>query len=51
MVTRARAGITKPNHLYDDYVMKADVEVQCEEACLLAAEEPASVVAALNKEC
>ena len=52
MTTRARDGIVQPNPRYDDYVMTADVEaLEITEICLVAAEEPASVDAALNEAC
>jgi hypothetical protein len=52
MTTRARDGIVQPNRLYDDFVMAAEAEAhEVEEQCLAAAEEPASVDAALSEAC
>ena len=50
MITRARHGIVKPKD-FSDYVMKADAEVLDYDLCLVAAEEPDSVDAALSEDC
>ena len=52
MITRARDGIVQPNKLYDEFVLAAEVDAfEMDEQCLAAAEEPASMDAALSEAC
>jgi hypothetical protein len=52
MTTRVRDGIVQPNPRFNDYVMIIDDELaEYDELCLIAAEEPADVDAALNEAC
>ena len=52
MITRARDGIVQPVSKYQDFVMAAEAVMDDEDdRCLAAAEEPASVDAALSEAC
>ena len=50
MITRARDGIVQPVSKYQDFVMATEADMDDEDdRCLAAAEEPASVDAALSE--